>query len=272
MAMARTAQPSGLLLLPLLLALLLLVCTGVPSEAATTPEQKSALVALYNSTGGPYWFTRWDIDTDPCDNNWYGVLCANSNVYSLSLQSNNLTGTIPSALSGLTSLQFLYLSKNRLSSTLPESLGNLRGLQQVGLDYNQLSGTIPSSFVNLELMQSLYLQDNAFSGPIDWLSGMKQIVYAFMSNNAFNGTIPTAVGEFFLLEQLGLDSNALSGTIPPGFNLQQNFLQAIYLQNNFLSGTLNAALCSVPACFASNNAFSCPLPSPDCCAVSVCNK
>ena len=52
------------------LALLLSVDCSLPSY------QKDSLVALYDATGGPNWYNKWNIST------------------SLSLAGNNLTGTL----------------------------------------------------------------------------------------------------------------------------------------------------------------------------------
>ena len=62
-------------------------------------SQKESLVALYNSTGGPFWTnnTNWITSTDPCAPLWFGVTCdaSKANVISLSLPSNNMTGSLP---------------------------------------------------------------------------------------------------------------------------------------------------------------------------------
>lgn len=171
-------------------------------------------------------------------------------------------------LGELVGLQFLYLSKNLLTSSVPESLGKLRLLQQVGLDFNGLNGTIPATFSNLSLLQAIYFQGNAFEGGIDWISELSLLQYAFLSTNRFSGTIPEGVARNPTLQQLGVDSNGFSGTIPYGFGVYQNVMQAIYLQNNNLSGTLYSELCSIPACYASNNEIECPLPANPCCAVT----
>ena len=66
----------------------------------TLPQfQKDSLLALYDSTGGPFWATNtnWNTATDPCTAAWFGVSCddSNTNVKALRLSFNNLTGSLP---------------------------------------------------------------------------------------------------------------------------------------------------------------------------------
>ena len=63
---------------------------------AIPPEQRDSLAALYGSTNGNFWFTKWNISSDPCTDGWFGVLCdASKNVTDISLSGNNLTGILP---------------------------------------------------------------------------------------------------------------------------------------------------------------------------------
>lgn len=131
-------------------------------ENGTPQSQIDALVALYNATNGPQWSPiQWNIDSDPCLNAWQGIKCDQyNNVYTVTLQKNNLVGTIPSEIENLPALQFFFLSGNNLTGSIPASIGALVGLQQIGFDSNELSGSIPSSFSKLTNLQSLFLQSN----------------------------------------------------------------------------------------------------------------
>jgi Leucine-rich repeat (LRR) protein len=74
----------------------------------------------------------------------------------LEIDLNQLSGTIPSELGQLTSLQYLYLANN-LTGTIPSELGELTSLLQIDLEYNNPTGTIPSEFSQLIALQYLYL-------------------------------------------------------------------------------------------------------------------
>jgi hypothetical protein len=71
------------------------------------------------------------------------VTCAGGDITSIWLESNNLTGTIPSSLGSLTELTFLYINYNNLKGTIPSSLASLTKLATLYLDENALTGLVP---------------------------------------------------------------------------------------------------------------------------------
>ena len=79
-------------------ALLSVIALLLSVDGFLPPDQKNSLVSLYDATGGPFWTNKWNISADPCDNPvWFGVVCDSSkvNVESLTLDRNNLTGSLP---------------------------------------------------------------------------------------------------------------------------------------------------------------------------------
>jgi uncharacterized repeat protein (TIGR01451 family) len=120
-----------------------------------------ALLALYNSTDGPNWsdssWNGWDQTNSPC--NWYGVSCNNGHVTAIDRDDKRLNGPIPD-LTALSELQSLRLPNNQLSGKIPSSLANLSQLSMLDLSSNQLSGEIPSSLANLSQLSSLDLGYN----------------------------------------------------------------------------------------------------------------
>ena len=79
----------------------------------------------------------------------------------LSLEHNQLTGTIPAALGNLSTLGWLRLQGNQLSGPVPASLGELRSLRELRLDDNQLRGAVAQRLGSLANLQLLYLGGNA---------------------------------------------------------------------------------------------------------------
>eukprot|EP01121_Diplochlamys_sp_Union-15-3_P018413 TRINITY_DN668_c0_g1_i1.p1 TRINITY_DN668_c0_g1~~TRINITY_DN668_c0_g1_i1.p1 ORF type:complete len:260 (-),score=33.99 TRINITY_DN668_c0_g1_i1:60-839(-) len=256
----------------IILLFVLLFCLSY-TNAQTNPLQKQALLDFFNETNGEKWINPWPVSnatSDPCLDNWLGIKCTGYNIYSITLQGNDLSGRLSDSLTQISTLQFLYLSRNQITGSIPESYGKLVSLLQLGLDQNFLTGTIPTSLSNLFNLQSLFFQDNQFTGGLDFLAGLLNIQYLYLSRNRLSGTIPSAVGNFRNLQQIGLDTNLVTGTIPSGLGVNQNALQAVYFQNNHITGSFPISLCSVGICDASGNSFSCPVPDPACCKITTC--
>jgi Leucine-rich repeat (LRR) protein len=104
-------------------------------------EECQALVAIYNSTNGEQWNnnTGWTVTNTPCS--WHGIQCKNGHVSRLYLQYNQLTGTIPPEIEGLTYLQVLNIRNNSLCGNIPAELMNLTQLWALSLENNHLSAS-----------------------------------------------------------------------------------------------------------------------------------
>jgi hypothetical protein len=144
--------------------------TVTPVPTPEPAEDRAALVALYNATGGADWTDDTNWLGDGPVGEWYGVTADDGGrVTRLSLRENDLTGTIPSVLGRLTSLERLDLQGNDLTGSIPGELVNLNNLQRLDLDYNQLTGALPSWLGNLGNLQILDLNDNLLTGEPDRL-------------------------------------------------------------------------------------------------------
>jgi len=126
----------------------------------------TALVALYDSTGGSRWKnnTNWLVTDTPSD--WFGVTVNSGHVTSLLVSFNQLNGSIPPDLGNLTYMDGLALGGNQLSGNIPPELGYLTNLHYLNLSFNQLSGNIPPELWNLTNMMYLDLEVNQLSGGI----------------------------------------------------------------------------------------------------------
>ena len=135
---------------------------------------------------------------------------------SLSLGGNQLSGVIPPELAGLTQLQSLSLGGNQLSGAIPPELGGLIQLQRLNLGGNQLRGVIPPELAGLTQLQSLSLGGNQLRGAIPpELAGLTQLQSLDLSRNQLSGAIPPELGGLTQLQSLNLSGNQLSGAIPP---------------------------------------------------------
>ena len=221
------------------------------------PEERAALVALYEATDGANWRRQDHWLSDVSIANWYGVHTdQEGHVTSLFLENNGLEGTLPD-LSALASLVSLNLSINRLSGPAPE-LSHHPGLTTVSLRKNQLSGGVPELSALIDL-RALHLDGNRLTGPIPDLSSLSSIVALNLRENQLTGRIPelSALTE---LRTLDLGSNMLTGPVPDLCSFSG--LTKVDLGDNRLTGTV-PELCDLQALRVlnlSSNRLTGPIP------------
>lgn len=129
--------------------------------------ERDALIALYDATNGDAWTnnTNWCTDADLSE--WYGIYTDNNGkVSSISLSSNNLTGTIPDEIGNLEALWTLNVPYNQLTGEIPASIGKLTNLWSLHLYRNQLTGSIPPELGNMKQLAYCYLDDNQLTGTV----------------------------------------------------------------------------------------------------------
>ena len=215
--------------------------TSIPCVVA---RDRAALEALYNATGGANWTNNANWVSSLPLSDWHGVgVDGNGCVTGLDLTDNQLTGTIPSELSNLASLERLWLSENQLTGAIPAELSNLASLEWLSLSFNQLTGTIPTELGNLASLRILVLHDNQLTGsvPVE-LGNLASLEVLILSDNRLTGTIPVELENLAAtLRRLDLDDNQLEGTIPPELGNLAN-LQELWLDNNRLTGTIPVSL------------------------------
>ncbi len=190
-------------------------CAGTPIISNPCRMQDSlVLVTLYNSTNGANWTNRWNLNQPM--GSWFGVtLNAEGCVTELDLQTNQLSGTIPSELGQLTNLIHLVLNQNQLGGAIPPVLGQLTNLTWLGLWANQLSGTIPSELGQLTNLTQLDLEQNQLRGTIPpELGQLRELERFWLSNNQLSGSIPAEFGQLTNLTHFFLFDNNLSGCFP----------------------------------------------------------
>ncbi len=96
------------------------------SDNAQTTNDRYVLVTLYNATDGPNWANNTNWLSDKPISQWHGIRTdSNGRVTDLNLESNRLSGEIPSELGSLPNLTSLWLGNNPLVC-IPESLLLLR--------------------------------------------------------------------------------------------------------------------------------------------------
>ncbi|KAM3707312.1 hypothetical protein ACJW31_02G015100 [Castanea mollissima] len=138
------------------------------------------------------------------------------NLLLLDLSHNNLSGTIPKQVMGLSSLSiFLDLSYNFLIGALPFEVGKLKQLSKLDLSKNRLSGKIPTTLETCTSLEHLYLDGNSFEGEIPqslkYLRGLEDID---ISHNKLSGHIPEFLSKLLALKYLNISYNDFEGEVP----------------------------------------------------------
>lgn len=131
----------------------------------------------------------------------------------LSFYNNSLTGTIPSWLYILPSLEVLRLNDNQFT-------GNVKEFQSSSLVYlnfgrNRLHGQIPRSIFEFPNLRELDLSSNNFSGFVKFgkfLKPQNLLRHLHLSNNSLTGI--EQVFPWKNLQVLDLRTNLLQGQLP----------------------------------------------------------
>ncbi|XP_050216365.1 probable inactive receptor kinase At5g58300 isoform X2 [Mercurialis annua] len=175
---------------------------------------------------------NWSPASSVC-NTWVGVTC-NSNrtrVVKLRLPGVGLVGPIPAnTLGKLDALRVLSLRSNLLYSDLPSDITSLPSLQYLYLQHNNFSGTIPAPFSSQ--LNVLDLSFNSFSGSIpQTFANLTQLTGLSLQNNTLSGAIPEL--NQTRLKHLNLSYNNLNGSISL---FLQKFPNSSFIGNSLLCG------------------------------------
>ncbi|KAL4588686.1 hypothetical protein LXL04_001581 [Taraxacum kok-saghyz] len=249
------------------LFLYLLLISTATATATTLYSDVSALKAIkaaIDPTTIPSYscLASWNFTSDPCSNHHVthflcGLSCSGNRVTQLTfdragyvgtlsplvskltqlitidISDNKLSGPIPASLFSLPNLQTLNLRSNSFSGTIPPAISNLKSIQAIEISHNSLSGSLPDTLSLLTLTR-LDLSFNKFTGPIPKLP--KTLIELAVKSNSLSGYLPkTSFNGLTQLEVVELSDNSLTGTIPGWFLLQQS-LQQVNLANNGFTG------------------------------------
>ncbi|XP_050214535.1 leucine-rich repeat receptor protein kinase HPCA1 [Mercurialis annua] len=153
---------------------------------------------------------------------------------------NKLSGPVPPQLfsSDMVLIHILF-DGNQLTGTIPSTIGLIHTLEVLRLDRNAFSGIVPTNLNNLTNLVELHLANNQLRGPLPNLTGMNSLSYLDLSNNAFEASeAPLWFSTLPSLTTLVLEHGSLQGTFPSKvFSFQQ--IQQVLLKNNSFSGQLD---------------------------------
>ncbi|KAF5788765.1 putative leucine-rich repeat domain superfamily [Helianthus annuus] len=126
-------------------------------------------------------------------------------------------GKIDESITNLTNLRSLVLSDNMLSGSIPHNIGKLSLLEKLELHTNLLNGMLPLSLVNCTKLQLLILRFNSLGGRLSDFdfSGFSQLTKVDLNRNQFSGVLPKSLFSCRSLTAIRLSRNKLEGEISP---------------------------------------------------------
>ncbi|XP_058108032.1 probable LRR receptor-like serine/threonine-protein kinase At3g47570 [Magnolia sinica] len=184
------------------------------------------------------------------------------------MSGNEFNGPIPSSLSNISGIEYLYLSRNDFRGSIPslgkmtdllelnlanndlisttdligrffDSLTNCTHLEVFSLTTNRLAGQLPTSNGNLSThLQDFSVDDNLFSGSFPrGVHNYRNLTILDLQQNSFTGSVPKSIGLLRKLQKFSLQENSFAGEIPDIFsNLTQ--LYRLNLSDNQFYGRI----------------------------------
>ncbi|CAN1143760.1 Probable LRR receptor-like serine/threonine-protein kinase At3g47570 [Linum perenne] len=193
------------------------------------PNDLSFLSSLTNATN------LISLDTNKISGNIPSGIQYLANLAEFWAYGNDLSGTILSSIGKLKSLEKLHLYNNKLSGYIPSTIGNLTKLIELNLSHNMLSDSIPSSLGSCISLEGLYMQDNHLQGIIpSSLSSLRGIQELDLSTNKLSGQIPEFFESMNISKKLNLSHNNFEGEVPR---------QGVFKNNSIVSVIGNSKLC-----------------------------
>ncbi|XP_057969936.1 leucine-rich repeat receptor protein kinase HPCA1 isoform X2 [Malania oleifera] len=148
---------------------------------------------------------------------------------------NNLTGSIPSTLGLVQTLEVVRLDRNSLTGKVPSNLNNLTTINELNLAYNNLIGPLPD-LIGMDALNYLDLSNNSFDksqAPV-WFSTLQSLTTLVIEYGSLQGPLPQKLFSFPQLQQVKLRNNAFNDTLNMGDSISQQ-LQLVDLENNQIS-------------------------------------
>ncbi|CAL5342058.1 unnamed protein product [Camellia sinensis] len=130
------------------------------------------------------------------------------------ISRNYVNGTIPPEWGSLPLVDISLLG-NRITGSIPSQIGNITTLNSLILEFNELSGDLPQELV--------YLTSNNFSGDLPGTLAKLTTLKDFrIGDNFFTGSIPNFIQNWIHLETLLIQASGLDGPIPSGIAFLTN--------------------------------------------------
>lgn len=203
----------------------------------------------------------------------------------LSFTHNLLSGSLPTELLNLSSMEMFLLEGNRdITGTLPAQIDQLSKLKNLFLGGTSMSGTIPSEMALMSGLVNLDLAHSSLGGTIPEVlyPGMPSMKGLGIAGCHFSGTISSAIGYWSNLNQLDLGGNQFSGTIPTEIGMLTNLYIVSLNGNNFTTKSVPHELCAhkvvgpiewylTADCLKDSETGLATMDCPDSCCTTCCD-
>ena len=212
------------------------------SQGQVTARQQDSLTLadIYTSTSGSAWTHKWSLSAPMSQ--WYGVkLSSDGKIEELDLSENNLSGTLPEAVTNLTSLKYCDLHGNDMTGIIPDGISSMTQLEFLDLSENSFGGAVPA----LNALTDLVVLDLSFNDftALPVLSGLTSLEYLAFRNNRLDGNLPDNLSALVNLIYLDASNNNFSGNIPAAWSSLTR-MKVLYLYSNSFGGVIPAWLTS----------------------------
>lgn len=153
----------------------------------------------------------------------------------LLLDGNQFTGSIPSSLALVQTLEVLRLDRNSFNGTVPTNLNNLTNVNELNLAHNLLSGPFPD-LTGMNSLNYVDLSNNSFnqSEAPTWFSTLESLTTLVIEYGSLQGPVPEKLFSFPQIQQVKLRNNAFNKTLDMGSSISEQ-LQLVDLENNQIS-------------------------------------
>jgi Leucine-rich repeat (LRR) protein len=161
----------------------------------------------------------------------------------LSVFGNGLTGSMPSQIGQLTNLQELNVAWNAVNGSLPSEIGRLISLKILNANGNDLMGSLSSQIGQMTSLEYLNVYTNDLTGSLlTQIGQLTNLQHLDVGDNALTGSLPTPIGQLTKLDYLDVSGNALTGSLPVQIGGLTNLIFVYAYANNF-TGTMPESIC-----------------------------
>lgn len=182
---------------------------------------------------------------------------------SLDLSNNNLSGLIPPEVANLSKLETWHFNNNQLGGRFPTESSHLRNLQSLWMFDNYIEGPLPNFIANFTNLTDLRMYGMKLQGPIPKnfsnLINLKNLMLGDLDggNSSF-----AFIADWTNLSTLSLRKCGIIGQLPSTAPKLPN-LTYLDLGSNYLSGPIQVLLQykNLSYLYVGENNFSGPLPS-----------